>query len=242
MSGPSSMTARTSVTVGWTAGFRASSRSTARPRTTSSALVIRDSRTRVHSAISSDSRLLRTSQRSAWASAPLIRSQRLAQRAGVERVDPVQAAADADDLPAEVFGQQRVVGLGVAEDDGPGAGRDGSGDLSFGQGGFPGAGLAEDELAGVDDQAGAQPGQRVQADDLAEQLVPSDRCPHRRGPGAGDVREQAADLGGGGLILGCGRDVHGAAGVGNLQSPCGRDRNPGADGARRCHGAWVPDR
>ena len=133
--------------------------------------------------------------------------QRRAQRPGVQRVDPVQAAADADDLPAEMLGQQRVVGLGVAEDDGPGAGRDGPGDLPFDQGGFAGAGLAEDELAGVGDQAGPQPGQRVQADDLARQLVPADRRAHGRGARAGDVGVQAADLGGGGLVFRCGRDV-----------------------------------
>ena len=45
----------------------------ARPRMTSSALVMRASRTRVHRAISSDSRRERTSQRSACASGPDMR-------------------------------------------------------------------------------------------------------------------------------------------------------------------------
>ena len=86
------------------------------------------------------------------------------------------------------------------------------------------AGLAEDELAGVGDQAGAQPGQRVQADDLAPQLVPADRRARGRGAGAGDERVQAADLGGGGLVLRCRGDVRGAAGAGDLPSPRRRDR------------------
>ena len=79
--------------------------------------------------------------------------QRCAQRAGVERVDPVHAAADADHLAAEMLDQHAVVRLGVPEDQDPGAGGDGSGELPFDQGGFADAGLAEDELAGVGDQA-----------------------------------------------------------------------------------------
>ena len=45
----------------------------ARPRMTSSALLIRPSRTSVHNAISSDRRRLRTSQRSASESGPDMR-------------------------------------------------------------------------------------------------------------------------------------------------------------------------
>ena len=70
---------------------------------------------------------------------------------------------DADHLAAEMLDQHAVVRLGVPEDQGPGAGGDGSGELPFDQGGLAGARLAEDELAGVDYQPGAQPGQRVQA-------------------------------------------------------------------------------
>ena len=73
VSGPFSRTSRTSVMVGCAAGDRSTSRSMARPRMTSSALVMAVPRTRVHRAISSDSRRDRTSQRSAWASGPDMR-------------------------------------------------------------------------------------------------------------------------------------------------------------------------
>ena len=172
--------------------------------------------------------------------------QRRAQRAGVERVDPVHAAADADHLAAEMLDQHAVVRLGVPEDQDPGAGGDGSGELPFDQGGFAGAGLAEDELAGVGDQAGAQPGERVQAHHLAEQLVPSDRGADGRGAGAGGEREQPAGLGGGGLVFRCRGDVRGAAGAGDLPSPRRRDRClalrvTGAGACRRPAGrlAWA---
>ena len=160
-------------------------------------------------------------------------TQRRAQRAGVERVDPVHAAADADHLAAEMLDQHAVVRLGVPEDQDPGAGRDGSGELPFDQGGLAGAGLAEDELAGVGDQPGAQPGQRVQAHHLAEQLMPPDRGADGRGAGAGGEREQPADLGGGGLVLRCRGDVRGAAGAGDLPSPRRRDRCLALPGRRR---------
>ena len=88
----------------------------ARPRMTSSALVIRPSRTSVARAISSASRRDRTSQRSCSASRPGHLRQCGAERPGVERVDAVQAAADPDHLPADVADQRRVVGFGVAED------------------------------------------------------------------------------------------------------------------------------
>ena len=161
-----------------------------------------------------------------------------AQRPGVQRVDPVHAAADADHLAAEMPGQHAVVRLGVPEDQDPGAGGDGSGELPFDQGGFAGAGLAEDELAGVGDQARAQPRERVQAYHLAEQLVPSDRGADGRGAGAGGEREQPAGLGGGGLVFRCRGDVRGAAGAGDLPSPRRRDRCPalrvtGAGACRR---------
>ena len=201
-SGPSSMTRSTSVTVGsaWPA-LRSSRRSMARPRMTSSALVIR---------LAADQRGQRHQQRQPprpdlpAAAAPLRpghRGQGGAERPGVERVDPVQAAADPDDLPAEVADQRRVVGFGVAEDQHPGAERDRTGDQPLDQGGFAGAGLAEDEHPGVGDQPGAQPGQRVEADDLAPELVPADRGPGGRGAAARDEREQPAELGGGGLVL-----------------------------------------
>ncbi len=134
-----------------------------------------------------------------------MRAQRRAERPGVQGVDAVQAAADPDHLPAEVLDEHGVVGLGVAQDEDPGAGRHGPGDLPLDQRGLADAGLAEDELAGVGDQPGAQPGQRVQADDLAPQQVPADRRAERRGAGPGDEREQAADLRRGGLVLRCRR-------------------------------------
>ena len=135
----------------------------ARPRMTSSALLIRASRISVASASSSDSRRDRTSCRSCSASCPVMAAQRRAERPGVERVDPVQAAADPDDLPAEVADQRGVVRLGVAEDEHLGAERHRPGDQPLHQRGLAGAGLAEDEHPGVGDQPGAQPGQRVEA-------------------------------------------------------------------------------
>ena len=122
----------------------------------------------VHRAISRDRRRERTSQRSACASGPLIcrsAAPRGPESSGLIRV---HAAADADHLAAEMLDQHAVVRFGVPEDEDPGAGGDGSGELPFDQGGFADAWLAEDELAGVDHQPGAQPGQRVQAHHLAE--------------------------------------------------------------------------
>ena len=170
--------------------------------------------------------------------------QRGAERPGVQRVDLVQAAADADDLAAEMIGEQGVVGFGVAEDQRLGAERDRSGDQPFDQGGLAGAGLAEDEHAGVGDQPGAQPGQRVEADHLAPQLVPPDRGPGQRGSGSGDERVQAAQLGGGGLVLRARAHVHGAAAVGDLPAP-GRGQRLGGRfrpgvGLRRRAAGW-PD-
>ena len=52
-------------------------------------------------------------------------------RPGIQRVDPVQAPADADHLAAEMLDQHAVVRLGVPEDQDPGAGGDGSGELPF---------------------------------------------------------------------------------------------------------------
>ena len=196
----------------------------ARPRMTSSALVMRrsaDQRAQGHQQGQAPGADLPAQRLRVRAAHP---PQRGAQRPGVQRVDPVQAAADADHLAAEMLDQHRVVRLGVAEDEGPGAGGDRAGDLPFDQGGFAGAGLAEDELAGVGDQPGAQPGQRVQAHHLAPQLMPADRGADGRGAGAGDERVQAADLGGGGLVLRCRRDVRGAAGAGDLPPPRRRDR------------------
>ena len=205
----------------------------ARPRMTSSALVMGAPRMSVHRAISRDRRRERTSHRSACASGPLICRSAAPSGPAVERVDPVHAAADADHLAAEMLDQHAVVRLGVPEDQDPGAGGDGSGELPFDQGGFAGARLAEDELAGVGDQPGAQPGQRVQAHHLAEELMPSDRGADGRGAGAGGEREQPADLGGGGLVLRCRGDVRGAAGAGDLPSPRRRDRRLARLGGRR---------
>ena len=147
-----------------------------------------------------------------------------AQRPGVEWVDLVQAAADADDLPAEMGHEAGVVGFGVAQHQDPGAEGDGAGDQAFDEGGFAGAGLAEDEHARVGDQPGPQPGQRVEADDLAPQLVPADRGPGGGGAAARDERVQAAQLGRGRLVLRPGRDAGGAARVGNLPAPRGCQR------------------
>ena len=77
--------------------------------------------------------------------------------------------------------EHRVVRLGVTEDQRDRAERDGAGDQPLDERGLAGAGLAEDEHARVGDQPGAQPRQRVQADHLAPQLVPSDRRPGCRG-------------------------------------------------------------
>ena len=74
-------------------------------------------------------------------------------------------------------------------------------------------------MPGVGDQAGAQPRQRVQADHLAPELVPAYRGARGRGAAAGHEREQAAQLCGGGLVLGSGRDVDGPAAIRDLASP-----------------------
>ena len=171
-------------------------------------------------------------------------AERGAERSGVEGVDLVQAAADADDLAAEVAGEQGVVGFGVAEDQRFGAERHRAGDQPFDEGGFAGAGLAEDEHAGVGDQPGAQPGQRVEADHLAPELVPADGGPGDRGAAAGDERVQAAQLGGGGLVLRARADLHGPAAVGDLPPPRRRQRHvrgrqPASAAVARC-GAGAP--
>ena len=197
----------------------------ARPRMTSSALLIRSSRISVARASSSDSRRERISRRSCSRVRAGHLAQGRAERPGVEWVDPVQAAADPDDLPAEVADERGVVRFGVAQDQHPGAERDRPGDQPLNQRGLAGAGLAEDEHAGVGDQPGAQPGQRVQADHLAPQLVPPDRGPGGGGAAASDEREQAAQLGGGGLVLQAWCDVHGPAGVGDLPAPGRWQRN-----------------
>ena len=97
-----------------------------------------------------------------------------AEGAGVEGVDPVQAAADADDLPAEVLDEGGVVGFGVAEDQDAGAAAGHAHDEAFGEGGFADAGLAEQEHARVGDQSVAEPFEGVEADDFAPQHVPAD--------------------------------------------------------------------
>ena len=99
---------------------------------------------------------------------------------------------------------------------------DGAGDQAFDEGGFAGAGLAEDEHARVGDQPGPQPGQRVEADHLAPQLVPADRGPGRGGAAARDERVQAAQLGRGRLVLRPRCDAGGAAGVRDIPAPRGR--------------------
>lgn len=73
--------------------------------------------------------------------------------AGVQRVEPVQAAADPDDLPAEVLDESGVVGLGVAEDQRAGAEPGHASDESLDDRGLADAGLPEDEHAGVGDEA-----------------------------------------------------------------------------------------
>ena len=145
-------------------------------------------------------------------------AERRAERAGVERVDGVHAAADADDLAAEVGGQQGIVGFGVAEDEDPGAGRDSSGDLPLDERALASPGLSQDELARVDGQPCAQPGQRVQAGNLAGQLVPADRGADGWRTRACEERVQAADLVGRALVLRGGANV--------CCSPCAGDPPP----------------
>jgi hypothetical protein len=152
------------------------------------------------------------------------RGQGSAERASVERVDPVQAAADPDDLPAEVVHQRRVVRFGVAEDQYLGATGDRPGDQALHQGGFAGAGLAQDEHPGVGDQPSAEPGQRVQARYLAPQLVPAHRGPGGRGAAAGHEGKQPAELGGSALELRARADLDGPAAVADLPSPGWRER------------------
>src|SRR6266849_3805230 len=111
MSGPCSITASTSGTVGSRCpASRSSSRSMARPRTTSSALLTGPPRPHV-------------------APQPLLvgaadPAQRGTEWPGVERVDGAQAAAGPDHLPAQVLDEGGVVGFGVAEDQRAGAARD----------------------------------------------------------------------------------------------------------------------
>ena len=111
--------------------------------------------------------------------------QRGTQGAGrFERVDPVHAAADADHLAAEMLDQHACSPAWCRRGQGPWCRRHGSGQLPFDQGGLADSRLAEDELAGVSDQSGPQPGQWVQAHHLAEQLMPSHRGADGRGAGA----------------------------------------------------------
>ena len=209
----------------------------ARPRMTSSALLIRASRISVASASSSASRRDRTSARSRSASRPLIARSAAPSGPASSGLIRSRPAADPDHLATQVADQPGIVRLGVAQDQDLCAERHCPADQPFDQRGLAGAGLAEDEHAGVGDQAGAQPGQRVEADDLAPQLVPPDRRARGRGAAARHEREQAAQLGGGGLVLRAGGDGHCPAAVGDLPAPRGWQWD-GTVGCRVGPGAW----
>jgi hypothetical protein len=101
--------------------------------------------------------------------------QRRTERAGVQRVDPVEAAADPEDLPTGGADDGGVVGLGVTEEERDGAEGHESAADPFAGAGLAGAGLAEEEDAAVRRQAGVHPGERVAADDLAPGHVAAER-------------------------------------------------------------------
>ena len=122
-----------------------------------------------------------------------------AQRAGVERVEGVQAAADAPDPPAEMRDQLGVFALDVAGDDGVEPERDQPGHQPFDDGGFPDAGLALHPGSGVGDQPGVQPARPGRTDRLGGEQVLADRHPRRGRPGGRGEREQPAHLRGGAL-------------------------------------------
>ena len=67
----------------------------------------------------------------------------------------------------------------------------------------------------------SQPYEGVEADDLAPEHVPADRDTERGCAGPGDERVQAAQLGGGALVLHAGGDVGGAAGAGSAPPHAG---------------------
>src|SRR5262249_29209471 len=87
------------------------------------------------------------------------------------------------------------------------------------QGRLSGTGLAEDKDARVGDEPGAQPGQWIEADDLAPELVASNGGADGRGAAARYEREQAAQLSRGCLVLRTGRHVDGSSASGDLPSP-----------------------
>ena len=138
----------------------------ARPRTTSSALLMRASRTRVHSAIAATGDAAHLPAERVGIR-PGHAAQRLAERPCVQRVDPIHPAAVRDHLAVQMVDEHRVVRLGVAQDERDGTGCHRPREQALDEGGLAGAGLAEDEHARVGDEAGAHPRQRVQADDFA---------------------------------------------------------------------------
>ena len=105
------------------------------------------------------------------------RAERGAERAGVERVEGVQAAAEPPHRAAERGDQGGVLAFDVAGDDGAHAEPDEPGEQAFGDGGLPDAGLALHPDAGVGDQPGAQPVGGVEPDGFGGVQVPADRDP-----------------------------------------------------------------
>ena len=167
--------------------------------------------------------------------------QGVAQRAGVEGVEAVQAAADAPHPPAEVGDQFGVFALDVAGDHGVEPERHQPGHQPFDDGGFPDAGLALHPGSGVGDQPGVQPRGRVEPDRLGGEQVLADRHPRRGGPGGRGEREQPAHLRGGALVGGARRDIGRPAapgdrptpGAGHRSCPYRRTGSPRRDRRRR---------
>ena len=121
--------------------------------------------------------------------------------AGVQDVEVPAAAADPDHLAAHGLDQVDVVGLEVAEDEredavGGQAGRDPAQRRAFAQ-----AREAEQVGAGVADDVGLKPADRVRAQRGAGVDVAPERDADHRQPDAGRERPQAAHLDGGAAPL-----------------------------------------
>ena len=100
--------------------------------------------------------------------------ERFGDAARVERVDGSQAAAQADDLPAEQTDEFGVVGLQVAGDDRVHAEGGHAPHLAAHERGFADGGQSHDEHAGLFDDAGPEPADRIAAHARAGRHAPSD--------------------------------------------------------------------
>src|SRR3954447_20566193 len=89
--------------------------------------------------------------------------QRPPKRARVERVDPVEAAPDANDLPTRGTSDPHVLALGVTEHQGGDAAGHQAADDSLGEAGLPYARRAHDDHSEVGDQPGFVPAEGVAA-------------------------------------------------------------------------------